>query len=128
MLGDILMDVRLRRELILKGFDYDGALERMMDDEELLGELIFDLPDDENFEQFNANYESGDYKEAFKNIHAIKGVMKNLGLIDAVPHLTGLSDLYKAERYDDAEQLVKSFHNEYSELMELINKYREIAQ
>lgn len=81
------MDVRLRRELMLKGFDYDGALERMMDDEDLLGDLIFELPEDENYGEFKNNHSLKEYKNAFSNIHAIKGVMKNLGLADTVPHL-----------------------------------------
>lgn len=122
------MDVRLKRELMLKGFDYDGTLERMMDDEDLLGELIFELPEDENFDEFKNKHNSKEYKDAFSNIHAIKGVMKNLGLADTVPHLVELSDLYRAEQYEEAEPLVEIFYKEYEEILGLINKYREITQ
>ena len=74
------------------------------------------------------NYQKGEYKEAFRNIHAIKGVAKNLGLADTIPHLVELSDLYRAEKYSEADGLVTVFCKEYEEILDLINKYKEIAQ
>ena len=62
------------------GCDVDGALERMLGDEELYLECLSMLLEDEGFDALGAALEQGDAAAAFDCAHALKGVLANLGL------------------------------------------------
>lgn len=73
------MDRKLER-LRDWGCDVDGALERMLDDEEFYLECLSMLMEDEGFDALSAALEQGDASTAFDRAHALKGVLANLGL------------------------------------------------
>ena len=73
------MDRKLER-LRDWGCDVDGALERMLDDEEFYLECLSMLMEDEGFDALSAALEQGDVSTAFDRAHALKGVLANLGL------------------------------------------------
>lgn len=79
------MDARLEH-LKQKGCDIDGAMHRLLDDEELLLECIGQVLCDPAYEQLGKALEQGDAAAAFDAAHLLKGIAGN----------TGLTPLYQA--------------------------------
>lgn len=62
------------------GCDMDAALERVVQDEELLEDCLKLFYDDAEFFSLKQHLEDGDTQKAFDSAHTLKGVSANLGL------------------------------------------------
>lgn len=62
------------------GCDIDGAMERMLDDEQFYLECLREIPGDPNFASLTKALSEGNAKDAFNSSHTLKGVLINLGL------------------------------------------------
>lgn len=71
---------KLTDRLRAAGADMDGALNRVVNDEELYATCFAYFMDDPAFGQLEAALEQADYSAAFDAAHALKGVAGNLGL------------------------------------------------
>lgn len=67
---------RLRAE----GADMDGAMNRLLNDEELYATCFGYFMDDPSFAALGTALDSKDYAAAFEAAHSLKGVAGNLGL------------------------------------------------
>ncbi len=72
------------------GGDYKGVMSRLMKEERVL-KYVRKFLNDASFETLNTKIAEGDYEEAFRAAHTIKGVASNLGfskLLDSSHELT----------------------------------------
>lgn len=90
------MSTRLE-ELKNIGTDIDGAMGRLLDNEEFYFECLNIFIEDEGFEALGKALHDSDYKQAFFNAHTLKGVASNLGLD---PLFQALDDIVEPLRCD----------------------------
>lgn len=74
------MDEKFRRQLEENGADVEATLKRFMGNDAIYIKFLGKFPGDPNYANLGANMESGNYEEAYKCAHALKGVVGNLGL------------------------------------------------
>lgn len=63
------------------GAEVEDTLERLMDDEELYLEYLEQLPENENILELRDAVDAGDCSKAEKEVHTLKGIALNLGLL-----------------------------------------------
>lgn len=74
------MDERFRRQLEENGADVEATLKRIMGNDAIYLKFLGKFPNDPNYANLGASMESGNFEEAYKCAHALKGVVGNLGL------------------------------------------------
>lgn len=74
------MDEKFRRQLEESGADVEATLKRFMGKDSIYLKFLGKFPNDPNYANLGTNMESGDFEEAYKCAHALKGVVGNLGL------------------------------------------------
>ncbi len=74
------MDANFRRQLEENGADVEATLNRFMGNDAIYQKFLGKFPGDPNYANLGTNIESGNYEEAYKCAHALKGVVGNLGL------------------------------------------------
>lgn len=74
------MDANFRQQLEENGADVQATLNRFMGNDAIYQKFLGKFPNDPNYENLGTNIESGNYEEAYKCAHALKGVVGNLGL------------------------------------------------
>lgn len=74
------MDERFRQQLEENGADVEATLKRFMGNDAIYLKFLGKFPGDPNYANLGANMEAGNYEEAYKCAHALKGVVGNLGL------------------------------------------------
>lgn len=104
------------------GYDVDGALARFVNNADLFMMFLKKIPGDEHFAPIKAQIESGDYAEAHKNAHAIKGVVGNLGMTPVFDASAILCTLLKAgDNADEIKAKYEIFAEEYDKAVQLIS-------
>ncbi len=73
------MDKRIEK-LGRLGCDIEGAMKRVLGDEDFYLECLAEVPTDESFDILTEALKNKDAKAAFDRAHALKGVFLNLGL------------------------------------------------
>lgn len=74
------MDEKFRQQLEEGGADVEGTLKRFMGNDAIYQKFLGKFPNDPNYANLGTNIESGNFEEAYKCAHALKGVVGNLGL------------------------------------------------
>ena len=74
------MEAVRRQELLAGGIDVDGALERFMGSEALLERFLGKFLQDANYEALEQAVARGDWEEALRASHTLKGVCGNLSM------------------------------------------------
>ena len=70
------------------GIDYDDALDRFGGNVELFKRLTCKYEADNHFVSMEAAFAAGDYEQAYREAHALKGVAGNLSFV-RLYHLAG---------------------------------------
>lgn len=110
-----------REKLVGAGYDVDGALQRFVNNEMLFMTFLKKVPSDAHFDAILPDVEAGNYDEAHKNAHAIKGVVGNLGMTPVFDASTELCNVLKAG--GDPEVIktkYETFASEYKKACDLI--------
>lgn len=74
------MDEKFRQQLEENGADVETTLKRFMGNDAIYLKFLGKFPNDPNYANLGSNMESGNFEEAYKCAHALKGVVGNLGL------------------------------------------------
>lgn len=74
------MDEKFRRQLEESGADVEATLKRFMGNDAIYLKFLGKFPNDPNYANLGENMEAGNFEEAYKCAHALKGVVGNLGL------------------------------------------------
>ena len=74
------MNEELKRQIEECGADVDMTVNRFMGNETLYLKFLGKFLDDKNFEGLKETIPAGQYEEAFRYAHTLKGVAVNLGI------------------------------------------------
>lgn len=106
------------------GADTEDALDRFMDDEEMYLKYVRDFPEEHSMEALVKAVEEKDYGQAEKSVHALKGIVNNLGfqpLADAtIDMLAELRD----DNIEDALDAYEDVKKEYQKFCGVIKSWR----
>ena len=97
-----------------------------MGKEELYLKFLKKFPEDQNYQKLGESLEAGNYEEAFRNAHTLKGVAANLGLVPVQTVVSGLVEELRnksAEEVDvpKANAMLQDLKKEYEKFVEIIN-------
>lgn len=84
------MDEGFRNRLEENGADVSATLRRFMGNENMYLKFLKKFPGDQNYQNLGTSLESGEYEEAFRYAHTLKGVAANLGLTPVQTAVSGL--------------------------------------
>ena len=101
-------------------------VKRRLFSEEFIRKFVLKFKDDETFDNLIDAFNKGDYKEAFRFIHTLKGTSVNLGFDDLYKSSCDLTEcLREKESLDDeqrenASKLLQIVKDNYQKIIELI--------
>lgn len=97
------MDELLKQQLIDNGADVEGTLHRFMGNEALFLKFLMKFKDDTNYAGLTENLDQGNYEEAFKYAHTLKGVSANLGLDPICRPVSALTELLRGKTASEVD-------------------------
>lgn len=122
------MNEELKKQLLEYGALVDDTVRRFMGDEALYERFVIKFMGDENCQRLNEHLDNGDYAEAFKDVHTLKGVAANLGLAPMEKTLVELTELLRDKTADEIEKAQvaaarEEFAKQYASFISIIEKY-----
>ena len=114
------MEAARRENLISGGIDVDGALERFMGSEALLERFLGKFLQDTNYAALEQAVARGDWEEALRASHTLKGVCGNLSISRLYELAARQVDLMRAEKWEEAEAMMPEMEAAYGEAAEAI--------
>ncbi|MDE6675500.1 MAG: Hpt domain-containing protein [Acetatifactor sp.] len=97
------MDELLKQQLIDNGADVEGTLHRFMGNEALFLKFLMKFKDDKNYAGLTESLDQGNYEEAFKYAHTLKGVSANLGLDPICRPVSALTELLRGKTASEVD-------------------------
>lgn len=98
------MDESFKQRLVECGADVESTVRRFMGNEAMYEKFLKKFTDNSNYSGLEESIAAGDYEEAFKCAHTLKGVSANLGLD---PIYKASSDLTEEVRGKQNEEVNK---------------------
>ena len=97
------------QELDRIGAETTDALDRFLNDEEMYLKYVHDFPEERSMMNLISAVEEKDYVQAEKSVHALKGIVNNLGFI---PLADAAIDMLEELRDNNIEEAL----NEYDDV------------
>ena len=120
------MDAEFKSELIAWGVDWDDILGRFMGNEELISKFLLKFLNDKNMGELTKYLGEGNVTEAFKAVHALKGVTANLGLKTLLTPVCELTEILRAGSMEGYEEKYNIIKPKYDELVAILEKFKDI--
>lgn len=119
------MDEEFRRRLEESGAEVKATLRRFMGNEDMYLRFLKMFPEDPSYLELGKNLEEGNYEEAFKNAHALKGVSANLGLIQVQSTVSPLVEALRGRKNEEvdaaaADRMWQELKTVYEQIIEMI--------
>lgn len=108
------------------GGDYDEAIGRLRS-EKLVNKFVLRFLDDKSYDLLCASMESGDYAEAFRAAHTIKGVCSNLAFTTLGKSSSALSEALRSGYTPEADGLAEQVKEEYRQTVAAIRAFQEAS-
>ena len=105
------------------GGDYDDVVRRLMG-EKLVRKFLLKFLDDKSYADLERTLSEGDYKEAFRAAHTLKGVCLNLGFTELYKVSAELTEVLRGRETAGSDELYAQVKEQYTSLTEAI---RELA-
>lgn len=118
--GDNSMDAQLREKLASAGIDVYDLTERLMGNMTLISRFMSRFPDDKNYGALVDSLEKGQYEEAFRAAHTLKGVCANLSMTELSKVVGEQTEYLRAGNIGEAQKLMPQISREYNAMVELI--------
>ena len=116
------MDDTIKKQLTEAGVDLDKTMERFMNNEALYLKFLKRFPEDPNYAQLKEHISTGDYEEAFRDAHTLKGVAGNLGLDPFYTVVSALTEELRSRKYDRLDEFVQDAEENYELLTQIIRQ------
>lgn len=100
------MDALTEKNLTDMGVDIPRTLERFIDNEAFYLRMLFKFLEDPNYHLLCESIKNGDYADAFKSAHTLKGVSANMGLGVLDEKIVPLTEELRYPPYDE-EHIIK---------------------
>ena len=101
------------------GGDYQGTLRRLCS-ERLIQRVILKFPGDPSYGELSRTVKEGQWEDAFRAAHTLKGVSQNLGMTALYEPTAELTELLRAGTLEGTEPLFLKLSEEYVHLLEQI--------
>ena len=104
------------------GFDVEGALGRLMNNQAFYLKMLGKFVQDGSFAKLRDFVEAGDVQGAGECAHALKGVCSTLGMDKLSDHCAKLQYLCQGREEGDLKQVFAEADLEYGRTMEALGK------
>ncbi len=108
------------------GGDYDEVLGRLRS-ERMIQKFVLRFLEDKSYDLLCASMESGNYEEAFRAAHTIKGVCQNLSFTLLGKSSSELSEALRNGYTPEADALVEQVKTEYQQTAQAIRAFQEAS-
>ena len=103
------------------GGDYDDVVRRLMG-EKLVRKFLLKFLDDKSYADLERTLSEGDYKEAFRAAHTLKGVCLNLGFTELYKVSAELTELLRGRDITGSAPLYEQVKEQYIILTDAIKE------
>lgn len=97
------------------GAEVEDTLDRLMGDEELYKEYLTKFPENENILELRKAVDAGDADKAMKEVHTLKGVALNLGLLPLVDVCMDMLLDFRADKPEEAMAQIDTVEDAFQE-------------
>jgi hypothetical protein len=118
------MDASFKQELIDWGVDWEDVRNRFMGNEDLIAKFMLKFLNDPSMESLSKYLDEENVSEAFKAVHALKGVSANLGLKGFYSQVFDLTEILRAGTMEGYEPYYEHIKKKYDDLIGILNKYQ----
>ncbi len=98
------MDESFKRSLVENGADVENTIKRFMGNEAMYEKFLKKFLDNSNYSGLEENIEAGNYEEAFKCAHTLKGVSANLGLDPIYKASSDLTEEFRGKTNEEVNK------------------------
>ena len=102
------------------GADIPGTMQRLLNDKELYDNCLQMFVGDENFAALGESVKAKDYAQAFNEVHTLKGVAGNLGLVPMFNVLSTMIEALRAKDYSKVDEQYADVMQKYAEFKEIV--------
>ena len=114
----------LRECYAAMGGDYEGVTGRLRS-ERLVQKFVLKFLDDKSYELFRTMMAEGNYEEAFRGAHTIKGVAQNLGFTRLLESSSRMSDALRHGWTPEADSLTGQLAEDYEATVAAIREFKQ---
>ena len=118
---DAKLDAKLER-LSKWGADIPGTMARLLGDKELYESCLQMFVDDKNFSALGISLKEKNYQQVFDEVHTLKGVAGNLGLLPLYTVLCTMTEALRAKDYSALDQQFRDVEDKYEEFKKLVQE------
>ena len=105
------------------GGDYDDVVRRLMG-EKLVRKFLLKFLDDKSYADLGRTLSEGDYKEAFRAAHTLKGVAANLAFTELMERVSELTEQLRPCAEPADEVLYQKVVESYDLTIQAIEAYK----
>lgn len=121
------MEEGFKNKLEENGADVNATLRRFMGNENMYLKFLKKFPGDQNYQNLGTNLEAGNYEEAFRCAHTLKGVAANLGLLPVQTVVSGLVEELRNKKNGEVDTaktdaIWQDLKKVYEKFVEIINE------
>lgn len=109
------------------GGNYEDALKRLFR-EELIYKFVVKFLNDGSYDLLCRSLEEGDYKEAFRAAHTLKGVCQNLSFTRLYESSSRLTEALRPGGHPEISELVRQVKADYSLTVSAIHKLQSAME
>lgn len=117
------MDASLKKMLLEEGVDLDGVLDRLSGDEDFYLHLLASFLLKDPLKELQEAIFSHDQENSSRDVHTLKGVTLNLGLVNLAEPCITMLQLYRQGEGAKADALFPSLKATFSSFNEKISPY-----
>ena len=107
------------------GAETEESLERFMNDEEMYLKYVCSFPEEESMGELVSAVEKGDYLQAERSVHALKGIVNNLGFIPLADAAVDMLEELRDNHLPEALEAYQEVQKEYDNFCRVIKKWRK---
>lgn len=103
--------------------DFDSVLLRL-NREQLVEKFVYKFLDDKSFCLFKTSMENGDYDEALRAVHTLKGICQNLSFTKLYESSNITTSALKENDYQKAAESIPQLSEDYHRIINAIKVYQ----
>lgn len=104
------------------GAEVEDTLDRLMGDEEMYMEYLKKFPENKNIIKLREAVDAGDTEQAMKEVHTLKGVALNLGLLPFVDVCMDMLLDFRAGKNEEAVAQIDTVEASFKEWAQAISE------
>lgn len=108
------------------GGNFDEVLGRLRR-EPTIQKFVFKFLDDKSFQLLESSLETGNYEEALRAVHTLKGICQNLSFTRLYEYSSQMNEDLKAGNHDKAIQGMPQLSESYFQIVNTLKEYKKIS-